>query len=196
MTDIKWKSESKLRYDRRSVGQSVSVSSSCLKKKTKQNYYYCQIVTGLLMYGALSDERTGLSFTIAVGLSQRRHSRVRVPRNSWLYFTVSDSRLPQLGMPGPRIYIPQEQGVPVISLGVCFPSNRLLRLARIQWKYSSQSPCWDWLQHMNDIFRRPSLISLATDRIEGTARNFSPIVVWPVSESLRGDGPLVYWAAT
>jgi hypothetical protein len=48
----------------------------------------------------------GLSFTIAAGLRQRSHSRVRVPRVSWPYFTVSDSRLPQPGGPGPRIYIP------------------------------------------------------------------------------------------
>jgi hypothetical protein len=33
----------------------------------------------LLMWGALSDERTGLSFTIAVVSRQRSHSRVRVP---------------------------------------------------------------------------------------------------------------------
>jgi hypothetical protein len=34
------------------------------------------------MWGALSDEMTGLSFTIAVGPRQRSHSRVRVPWNS------------------------------------------------------------------------------------------------------------------
>jgi hypothetical protein len=44
-------------------------------------------------------------FTIAAGLCQRSHSRVRIPRDSWPYFTVSDSRLPQHGGPGPRIYI-------------------------------------------------------------------------------------------
>jgi hypothetical protein len=43
--------------------------------------------------GALSDERTGLSFTIVTGPRQRNHSRVRVPWNSRPYFTVSDSRL-------------------------------------------------------------------------------------------------------
>jgi hypothetical protein len=44
----------------------------------------------------LSDERMGLSCTIAAGPRQRSHSRVRVPRDSWPYFTVSDSRLPNL----------------------------------------------------------------------------------------------------
>jgi hypothetical protein len=43
---------------------------------------------------ALSDERTGLSFTIAAGPRQRSHSQVRVPWDSRPYFTVSDSRLP------------------------------------------------------------------------------------------------------
>jgi hypothetical protein len=56
----------------------------------------------------------GLSFTIAAGPRQRSHSQVRVPRDTWRYFTVWDSRLPQPGEPGPRIYIPQEQGGPVI----------------------------------------------------------------------------------
>jgi hypothetical protein len=45
-----------------------------------------------------------------------------VPRDSWPHFTVSDSRLPQPGGPGPRIYIPQEQDGPVISPGTGFLS--------------------------------------------------------------------------
>jgi hypothetical protein len=46
------------------------------------------------MWGALSDEMTGMSFTIAAGPRQRSHSQVRVPWDSRPYFTVSDSRLP------------------------------------------------------------------------------------------------------
>jgi hypothetical protein len=41
--------------------------------------YYCLTVAGLLIWGALSDERTGLSFAIAIGPRQRSHFRVRVP---------------------------------------------------------------------------------------------------------------------
>jgi hypothetical protein len=37
-----------------------------------------------------------LSFTIAAGSRQHSHSQIRVPRDSWPYFTVSDSRLPKL----------------------------------------------------------------------------------------------------
>jgi hypothetical protein len=59
----------------------------------------------------------GLSFTIPAGPRQRSHSQVRVPRDSWPHFSVSDSRHPQPGGPGPRIYIPQVQGGPVIPPG-------------------------------------------------------------------------------
>jgi hypothetical protein len=52
------------------------------------DFYYCLTVAGLLMWGALPDERTGLLFTITAGTRQRSHSQVRVPRDSWPYFTV------------------------------------------------------------------------------------------------------------
>jgi hypothetical protein len=52
------KSKSKLYYDGQSVGQHVLVSST--------HFYYCQTVACLLIWDALSDERTGLPFTVAV----------------------------------------------------------------------------------------------------------------------------------
>jgi hypothetical protein len=45
---------------------------------------------GLLMWGALSDEKTDLSFTIAADPRQGNPSRVRFSRNSWSYFIVSE----------------------------------------------------------------------------------------------------------
>jgi hypothetical protein len=60
----------------------------------RPDFYYCQTVAGLLIWGALSDERTGLSFSIAAGPRRRSHSRVRVPWDLRPYFTVSDLRLP------------------------------------------------------------------------------------------------------
>jgi hypothetical protein len=45
------------------------------------------------MWGALSDERTGLSFVYAAGPCQRCLAQVRVPWDSRPYFTVSDLRL-------------------------------------------------------------------------------------------------------
>jgi hypothetical protein len=63
---------------------------------------YCLTVAGLLAWGVHSDERTGLSFAIATGPRQRSHFRVRVPYDSWPYFTVSDSRLPFSSPPTTR----------------------------------------------------------------------------------------------
>jgi hypothetical protein len=39
---------------------------------------YCLTVKGLLIWGALSDETTGLSFAIATGPRQHSHFQVRV----------------------------------------------------------------------------------------------------------------------
>jgi hypothetical protein len=60
----------------------------------RPDIYYCHTVAGLLMWSALSDERTGLSFIIADGPRQCSHSRVRIPWYSRPYFTVSDPGRP------------------------------------------------------------------------------------------------------
>jgi hypothetical protein len=65
-----------------------------------------------------------LSFTIAAGLHQRNHSRVRVPRDhdDILLSQIRDTQPRGLG---PRIYIPREQGGPVIpqALGFLFVAS-------------------------------------------------------------------------
>jgi hypothetical protein len=84
-------------------GQSASLS---WKKVhiwgSRPDCYYCQTLAGLLMWGALSDETTGLSFTISAGPRRRSHFRVRLPCDTRPYFTVSDSRLPFLSPPTTR----------------------------------------------------------------------------------------------
>jgi hypothetical protein len=45
----------------------------------RSDLYYCLTVAGLLIWGALSDERTGLQFVIATGPCQRSHFLVRIP---------------------------------------------------------------------------------------------------------------------
>jgi hypothetical protein len=72
-----------------------------------------------------------------LGPRQCIHSQVRVPRDSWPYFTVSDWRLPQPGGSGPWIYISQEQGRPP---GTGFPFCRLILLAGLRWRYSNPTP--------------------------------------------------------
>jgi hypothetical protein len=84
-------------------GQSASLSwNKAPNWGLRPDFYYCQTVAGLLRWGALSDERTGLSFAVAPGPRQRGHSRVRVPWDSRPYFTVSNSRLPFLSSPTTR----------------------------------------------------------------------------------------------
>jgi hypothetical protein len=57
---------------------------------------------GLVLWDALSDERTGLSFVYVAGPCQRSLSGVRVPWDSRPYFTVSDFRLPVSSPPTTR----------------------------------------------------------------------------------------------
>jgi hypothetical protein len=90
---------------------------------------------------SLSDERTGLSFTISAGPRQCSYPLVRVPRDLCPYFTLSDSRIPKPGGPGPYIYILQEEGGSVTPPNTGFPFCRLLYLAGPRWSYSTLPPC-------------------------------------------------------
>jgi hypothetical protein len=47
----------------------------------RRDFYYCHTVAGLLMWGILSDERTGLTFTIAAG--PRRCSHIYHGQNQY-----------------------------------------------------------------------------------------------------------------
>jgi hypothetical protein len=58
-----------------------------------------------------------------------------------------NSRLPQPGGPGPHIYIPREQGGPVIPPGTGFFFRRLLRLPGPRWRYSKPPPYEGVLTH-------------------------------------------------
>jgi hypothetical protein len=60
----------------------------------RRDIYYSLTITVLFLWGALSDEKTGLSFVYATVPRQRTPSWIRVPLVSWPYFTVSDLRLP------------------------------------------------------------------------------------------------------
>jgi hypothetical protein len=130
-------------YDRRAVSQSILVSSNNLGPRP--DIYYYHTVAGFLMWGVLSDERAGLSFTIAALSCRCSHSLVWVPRDSWPYFTVSDSRLPQHGGPGPRIYSPKEQSGSIMPPGTGFHFRRFLRLAGLRWRLSNVLPLGDQL---------------------------------------------------
>jgi hypothetical protein len=60
-------------------GQPASLSwNKALIWGLRPDLYYCLTVAGLLIWGALSDERTVLSFTVTAGRGQHSHFRVRV----------------------------------------------------------------------------------------------------------------------
>jgi hypothetical protein len=83
------------------------------------------------MWSAVSDERTGLPFKIAAGPRQCSYSWVRVPRDSWPYFTVSDSRLPQTGAQVPVFISPRNRVTRLYpqvlgSLSVAFTTRKAM----------------------------------------------------------------------
>jgi hypothetical protein len=82
----------------------------------------------------------GLSFSISAGTRQRSHSQVRVPRDSCSYFLSQIRDSPNLESHVSVFISPQEQGGPVILPGTGFPFRRLLRLARLRWRYSTLPP--------------------------------------------------------
>jgi hypothetical protein len=103
--------QSHIATDSQSVGKSWCQAPSGTHDQIFSYYYLT--VTVLFLWGALSDEKTSLSFVYAAGSSQRSLSRVRVP---W----YSDQFL-----------LSQIWG---------FPFRRLLRLAGSRWRYSTPPP--------------------------------------------------------
>jgi hypothetical protein len=90
-------------------GQSASLSWFKAPIRGLRPDFYCRTeygirltVTLLIPWGALSDERTGLSFVCAAGPCQRSLSRVLVPWDSRPNITVSDLRLPFSSPPTTR----------------------------------------------------------------------------------------------
>jgi hypothetical protein len=80
-------------------GQSASLSwNKAAIWGLRPDSYYCQSVAGFLKWGALCDERTGLSFTTAAGPRQRSHSRVRVYNCCWPSPAQSFSRPSPVGL--------------------------------------------------------------------------------------------------
>jgi hypothetical protein len=114
-----WKNIRDLRVESyvKTDGQSASMSwNKAPIWGLRQDLYYYQTVAGvagLLMWGALSDEWTGLSFTGAAGPRQLSHSwvRARGTRDHILLSQIRD-----------------------------FPLCRLLRLAGRRWRYSTPPP--------------------------------------------------------
>jgi hypothetical protein len=95
-----------------------------------QIFITCVTVTVLFLWGALLDERSGLSFVCAGGPCQRSLSRVRVRWDLRPYFTVSDLRLPFSSPPTTRrvtveVFDPASTRVMNQSMNeLCFVTSR------------------------------------------------------------------------
>jgi hypothetical protein len=134
---------------------------------------FCLTIASFLMWSALSDERTGVQFTVASGPRPCSPTRVWVQRDSRPnFFFPQFLSLPQPGGQGSRIYISQNQGSPVIPPGTEFPFHRPLRLVGIWWRCSIPPP---HLQTRLTSERRESRVTLR------------PTVSQSVSQSVCGD---------
>jgi hypothetical protein len=127
------KSKTKIDYDRPTDGQ-VCLSVKPLIWGPRLDFCYSRAVSCLLIRSALSDERTGLSSSIAAGSRPRSHSRVRVPWESWPCFTISNSTLPQTWWARSPFFYSPDTG---------FHFRRFLRLAGISWRYLNPPPRGD-----------------------------------------------------
>jgi hypothetical protein len=95
---------------------------SCCGAPLRARGWVCNLLVQLLL---------GLARAVTLGpKSLRTHDHI----------LLSHLTLPQPGRPSSRIYIPEEQGGPVIPPGTGFAFRHLLRLAGLRWRYSNPSP--------------------------------------------------------
>jgi hypothetical protein len=97
-------------------------------------YYFLSESCGVASVGTLSDERTGLQFEVQSLNGPNRAEPVTILH--------SHLRLPQPGVPGSRMFIPQEHRGPVIPPGTGFPLSRLFGLVGLRWGYSNPPQTW------------------------------------------------------
>jgi hypothetical protein len=124
---LKLKLKLKLIYDRQSVGQSALVSGDqffFLLEISFRQFRLCYFVAPTLTRGRICNLLVQLLLDLARAVTLGSKSR-----RTHDHILLSHLRPPQPGGPGSRIYIPQEQGGPVIPPSTGFPFCRLLRLA-------------------------------------------------------------------
>jgi hypothetical protein len=133
-------SQSQLLYEWQFTADQFVLASSPLRLMTSDLIFqlntcgYSPYVTSSLTRGSVCHLKLLLVLASAVIL----RSEFRGTHDHILLSQIRDA--PQPWGPGPRIYIPQEQGGPVIFPGTEFPFHRLLRLAGLRWRYSTPPP--------------------------------------------------------
>jgi hypothetical protein len=106
---------------------------------------YCLTITVLFLWGALSDERTGLSVVYASSPRQCSPSWVWGPLISRTYFTVSDLRLPFSSPPTTRTDHRENIFVSIVYMCIVtvatLPLLRQLRAAEHLFITTLHGPC-------------------------------------------------------
>jgi hypothetical protein len=131
-------SESELLYDCRFTANQFVLATRPLRLTTGDFFPTEHLRSSLC--NIFSDEGLDLWFTVVAGFRQCSHSHVWVPRVSEPHWSVSASRLPQPGGSRHYIYIPHEQGGPVIPPGLGLPFRCLVSLAGLRWRHSNAPP--------------------------------------------------------
>jgi hypothetical protein len=88
------KSTAESLYDRQFTTNQFVLAPRSSSPRPLTNIFFQLNTCGYSLYVTSSLTKGYMSFTITAGPCQRSHSWIQVPRDSWPYFTVSDSRLP------------------------------------------------------------------------------------------------------
>jgi hypothetical protein len=133
----------KLNYDRQSVGHSVLVSGSHLELMTRFLFSVWQLRVSCCAAPSLTRGCVcNLLVQLLLGLSRAVTLGVQVPQISDRIL-LSHLRLPQPGGPGPRVYIPQEQGVEQ-SMEWLVRETEILREKLPQCHFVHHKPHMSW----------------------------------------------------
>jgi hypothetical protein len=130
---LEWKKSSQVRITTDGQSARLSRCQAAIWGQRKDLYYYQTVVGSVDVGRSLWREDGSIIYNCCWSSLVILKS---ASLDSWRHFTVSNSRLPQPGGPGLRIYIPKEQGGSVIPPGTGFPFHCLLRLAGLRWSYS------------------------------------------------------------
>jgi hypothetical protein len=116
--------------DRRSVGQSLLVSGSHLGPITRFMFSARQLRFFMCAPSLTRGWICNLLVQLLLGHARSVTLRSK-SRRTHDHILLSHLRLPQPGGPGPRIYIPQEQGGPVMNLGTGLEKGRKTKVGYI-----------------------------------------------------------------
>jgi hypothetical protein len=139
----------------------------------KPDFCYCPTVAGLLLWGALSDERTGsVVYNCCWRSAAQSFSDPRLDKLMIIFYCLRFGTPLTWRVRSPYLYTPGTEW-PNYTPGSGFPFRHLLRLAGLWWKYSNPPPHG----RVSAVFRFSRYISWA-DLTENTSTCSLFITVW------------------